>query len=225
MWLEVEYLPTSLFSFKDINATNTAATSLLFPTPFGVKMALISKAIQNYDLKEGERVFDVVKDKEIRFNLPKEAVINKTFGRITDLRNEVGRSKPAYREYVYFRGTLKIVMNLEELDEEEINLLKNLFIKINYFGKKGSFMQFKDIKVIENPGSKYTKLLGEDLKMDLNNKSIIQQAEDIPPEATFEEINIYNSEENLKRVDNEKIYEVDIEKTLSGEGYQYYKIN
>ena len=55
MWLEVEYIPTSLFSFKDINATNTAARSLLIPTPFAVKMALISVCIQRYNLEKAKR--------------------------------------------------------------------------------------------------------------------------------------------------------------------------
>ncbi|AGB40921.1 hypothetical protein Halha_0960 [Halobacteroides halobius DSM 5150] len=223
MWLEIEYSPTSLFSFKDINATNTAATSLLFPTPFGVKMAIISEAIQKYDLAKGEEVFKLIKDKKIRFNIPKEAVVNKTFGRITDLRNKVGRSKPAYREYVFFNGELKIAIDAEELSKEEINLLKRLFVRVNYFGKRASFMQFKSFNETKELGNGYLQLMGEE-DVQLANKSIIQLTEDIPPEATFAEINIYNSEEKLKRKNNKRIFTVNLEETLSGEGYQYYKI-
>ena len=223
MWLEIKYKPTALFSFKDINATNTAATSLLFPTPFGVKMAFIAEAIKNYDLDKVQEVFEFIKDKEIRFNLPEEAVVNKTFGRITDLRNKVGRSKPAYREYVFLKGNLKIAFDCKNLTEEEIELLKRLAVRVNYFGKKGSFMQFKSFNKLEKLSSGYLQLMGEK-NIQLGKKSIIQFTEDIPPEATFAEINIYNSDESLTRENNKKVFTVNLEKTLSGEGYQYYEI-
>ncbi|MBM7556092.1 hypothetical protein [Halanaerobacter jeridensis] len=223
MWLEIEYKPTALFSFKDINATNTAATSLLFPTPYGVKMGLIAEAINEYNLNKGKEVFELIKDKKVKFNLPSEAVVNKTFGRITDLRNREGRSKPAYREYVFFDGTLKIALEIVDFSKEQIQLLKKLAIRINYFGKRGSFMQFKSFNQIEELTNEYLNLMGEN-SLNSSNKSIIQFTEDIPPEATFEAVNIYNSEEKLKRKNNKRIFTVDLEKTLSGEGYQYYKI-
>lgn len=223
MWLEIEYVPTSLFSFKDIKATNTAATSLLFPTPFGVKMALISEAIKKFDLEKGRNVFELIKEREIKYNLPEEAVVNKTFGRINDLRNKIGRSKPAYREYVYFNDSLKLAINTEDLSQEEIDLLKLLFVRINYFGKKGSFMQFKKSKITDNLNDNYLKLMS-DGEIDFKFKSIIQQTEDIPSDASFKAINIYNENENLSRDNNERLYVVNIEKTLSGDGYQYYKI-
>lgn len=222
MWLEIEYIPTSLFSFKDINATNTAATSLLFPTPYGVKMGLISQAIQHFNLEKGREVFELIKNKEIRFSLPDEAVINKTFGRITDLRNRIGRSKPAYREYVFSKGTLKIALEINKLTDIQIKLLKKLFLRVNYFGKKGSFMQFKSFNQIQQLDKSFLKLIDED-EINFETESIIQFTEDIPPEATFEAINIYNCSEKLKRENNERIFIVNIETALSGEGYQYYK--
>jgi hypothetical protein len=223
MWLEVEYIPTSLFSFKDIKATNTAATSLLFPTPFAVKIALISEAIKEFNLEKGREVFELIKEKEIKYNLSEEAVVNKTFGRINDLRNKIGRSKPAYREYVYFNGSLKLAINIDDMNQKKVELLKSLFLRINYFGKKGSFMQFKEAKITDNLNDSHLKLMS-DGEIDFKFKSIIQQTEDIPPDASFEAINIYNEKESLSRDNNERLYVVNIEKTLSGDGYQYYKI-
>ncbi|MFW6028819.1 MAG: hypothetical protein ACOCRO_01050 [Halanaerobiales bacterium] len=224
MWLEVEYIPTALFSFKDINATNTAATTLLFPTPFAVKMGLISQCIQKYDIEKAENLFSGIKKKEMGFSLPDIAVINKTFGRINDLRNRTGRSKPAYREYVYFKGVLKVAINIENMDIETVKILKELFIRINYFGKKGSFMQYKRCREVESISSDYVSLLNEDYNLNLSNKSIIQQTEDIPAEASFEAINIYNSDEKLNRKDNEKVFVVNVMETFSGEGYQYFTL-
>ena len=224
MWLEVEYIPTSLFSFKDINATNTAATSLLLPTPFAVKIALISEAIQRENLDKGKEIFNLLKEKEINFKLPEVAVVNKTFGRINDLRNKRGRSKPAYREYVHFDGNLKIALDIKDLDENTIRYLKKLFVSINYFGKKASFMQFKSFETIDDLSDDYLNLINEN-SINFENESIIQQTEDIPKDASFEAINIYDSSESLRRKDNKLRFVVNIERTLSGDGYQYFKFN
>ena len=51
-------------------------------------MALVSEAIQKDNITKGKEIFDLVKEKEIKFKLPEIAVVNKTFGRINDLRNE-----------------------------------------------------------------------------------------------------------------------------------------
>lgn len=223
MWLDVEYIPTSLFSFKDINATNTAATSLLFPTPFAVKMALVSEAIQKDNLEKGKEIFNLLKEKAISFKLPEVAVVNKTFGRINDLRNKRGRSKPAYREYVHFDGNLNIALNTDDIDEKTIKYLKKLFVSINYFGKKASFMQFKSFKLLEKLNDDYLQLIDQN-NISFENQSIIQQTEDIPENASFEAVNIYDSSESLKRKDNKLRYVVNIERTLSGDGYQYFKL-
>lgn len=223
MWLEVEYLPTSLFSFKDINATNTAATSLLIPTPFAVKMALISVCIQRYNLEKAQELFSMIKKMDISFKLPREIIVNKTFGRINDLRERVGRSKPGYREYVFAKGSLKIACDVTVFTDEDLSFLRRLFTGINYFGKKGSFMQFKGFQLIENLAEGYTKIIGKDNFT--AGKSIIQFTEDIPPGAAFENINIYDSNHPLKRIDNKRMYVVNLEKALSGADYQYYKIS
>lgn len=230
MWLEVEYEPTSLFSFKNINATNTAATSLLFPTPYAVKMALIGNAIRLYDIEKGKEMFDLVKKREIKYSLPQYAVVNKTFGRIIAFGknkdifgNNEKYSKPAYREYVFFQGTLKIAINVTGLSKNQVNFLITLLTTVNYFGKKGSFMQFINCNYpIEQLDNTYVTKIDEKL---INGKSnVLQLSEDIPENATFDDINIYNSETKLSRDNNKIMYSVSVEQKLSGQGYQYYKL-
>lgn len=223
MWLEVEFIPTSLFSFKDINATNTAATSLLIPTPFAVKMALISNCIQKYDIDKARDFYSIIKDRIIKYQLPEEIVVNKTFGRINDLREKRGRSKPGYREYVYAKGVLKIAVEISGMDESQQNNLKTLFMRVNYFGKKGSFVQFKSYKIIDELDDAYINIMGRDNF--IAGQSIIQFAEDVPKDSTFDQINIYDSDNNLKRENNKIMYMVNIDRALSGDGYQYYHIS
>lgn len=45
MKFSVKYIPTSLFSLKDSNSTNSGAKSLFLPSPYTVKMAILNQAI------------------------------------------------------------------------------------------------------------------------------------------------------------------------------------
>ena len=44
MWLIAEYQPVSLFSLKNSLATSSGGKSLLVPTPYAFKMALLDAA-------------------------------------------------------------------------------------------------------------------------------------------------------------------------------------
>ncbi len=46
MWLIATYQPTSLFSLRPANATTSGGKTLLTPTPFALKMALLDAAIR-----------------------------------------------------------------------------------------------------------------------------------------------------------------------------------
>jgi hypothetical protein len=52
-WLIARYQPTSLFSLKHGDATSTGGKSLLVPTPFAIRMALLDAAIRTEGIAAG----------------------------------------------------------------------------------------------------------------------------------------------------------------------------
>ena len=53
MWTIAYYEPTGLFSLRPALSTASGAQSLLVPTPFAVKMALLDVAIHLYGVEQG----------------------------------------------------------------------------------------------------------------------------------------------------------------------------
>ena len=60
-WLIARYQPTSLFSLKHGDATSTGAKSLLVPTPFAIRMALLDAAIRTEGIAAGRSAFEHIK--------------------------------------------------------------------------------------------------------------------------------------------------------------------
>ena len=52
MWLVARYAPTALFSLKPSLATSSGATTLLAPTPYALKMALLDVAYRTLGIVE-----------------------------------------------------------------------------------------------------------------------------------------------------------------------------
>jgi hypothetical protein len=60
MWMLAKYRPTGIFSLKSSATTSSGAKTLLVPTMYAVKMALVDAAFRSGE--DGERVFEEVKE-------------------------------------------------------------------------------------------------------------------------------------------------------------------
>lgn len=162
MWLIGVYHQVSLFSLKPSDVSSTGGRSLLVPTPFSIKMALLDCGLRLYGKESGEDLFNMLRGLAIAVNPPIRIVVNNCFVRIQkpyepkqskeqrDLLAEEegfldnkkkGQLIPSigFREYVAYNGPLGIALNTENtLVRDRLALL---LPQITSFGKRGSFFQ------------------------------------------------------------------------------------
>src|SRR5579884_2091281 len=170
MWIVARYLSVAPFSLKPAVATSSGGKTLLVPTPYAIKMALLDVAIRTRGEAEGERLFPALRDLSIALALPHDLVVMKSFGkskrhveskeskksdetpeqfeaRLQEKlaeRMERGQypfySTIAYREYVYYRDPFSLAL-AAPVDHNLPGELAALLTGINYLGKRGGFMQ------------------------------------------------------------------------------------
>jgi hypothetical protein len=157
-WLIVRYSPVSLFSLRSTTSTSKGGKALLVPTPYAVKMALIDAihrgaSPDDYEVR-GRRVFDAVKARRIRIRPPAVCVVQNTFVKIRqeERGGQAGHYVPtiAYREVVFLKGELEIAIESSGWTREEVALVHEAAMHVNYFGKRGSFFQFLDKKEVDS---------------------------------------------------------------------------
>lgn len=139
-WLIARYQPSSLFSLKQGDATSTGAKSLLLPTPFAVRMALLDAAIRTAGVAEGPRAFETIKALRLAVRPPAYAAVSSTFLKVLKPEREAearGRAMTrtiAFREYVHLAGELAIAFGGPE---DGLAAIRPWLMQISYFGKRG----------------------------------------------------------------------------------------
>jgi hypothetical protein len=193
MYLEIVYSPTSLFSLKSSEATNSASKSLFVPSPYSIKMALINGILTN-----GEELnFELIRDLKLLIGFNGDIIVNNSFLKLQkDNRdkNIAFQSTVGFREYLFLNGELHIAVELDRDSLEYINDLVKWFARINYFGKRGSFFQFQSYKSVDNLEEFYMKKFGDSI-------GTVQSLDDMPKKAKFEDISSYHKG-SVKRESN-----------------------
>lgn len=210
------YQPTNLFSLKDSNSTNSGAKSLLIPSPYSIKMALLNQAITI----DGKKVFEENKSKEfayirdarIDYHVLGSFCVNNCFVTIQSLRDGIFRGKPSFREYIFISDHIEIIFDVKNLEAK--HYLKKYLHKINFFGKRGCFFQFvcyqdihKEPNVREFDASNLTN-------------GVLQEFDDISPKANFSNVDNFDSTPP-KRI--KKILVIPVHKLNSSKSYTHYR--
>lgn len=141
MWLLVDYEMVAAFGLRPSNTTSNGGKSLLCPTPYAIKMALLDRLIRTQGETFGREVFPFVRNLEIWMRLPLAVAVNRTFQKVLRVggKDEVWISTISQREYCFHVGAMTLAFRGEETLVTE---LPRILSMINYFGRKGSFVQY-----------------------------------------------------------------------------------
>jgi hypothetical protein len=153
MWVVADFQPVGLFSLRPHNATSSGGKSLLVPTPFSLKMALLDVLLTTQGRQAGQAVWATLRDAEIALRLPPTVVVNNTFVKILRPKksgasddNGVRLLTPmtntiAFREYVQYNGAFGVAVRPVNATTPETELLAGLLMQLSYLGKRGGFIQ------------------------------------------------------------------------------------
>lgn len=238
-WLIARYQPTSLFSLKHGDATSTGGKSLLVPTPFAIRMALLDAAIRTEGIAAGPRAFEQIKSLRLAIRPPAYAAVTSTFVKIlkperdAEARGREMQQTIAFREYVHLAGELALAFGGPP---NALAAVEPWLRQVNYFGKRGSFYQLLAFPKLahtedEEPPGGFIELRGPDLmrarSLGAFPLGILQRLDDWGEVLTFTKANIYSREGDAKiRVGYERLrMDIVLPYTLvtSGRGFTLYR--
>ncbi len=206
-WLVAYYQPVGLFSLKLGEATSTGGKSLLVPTPFAIRMALLDAAIRVRGVAAGPQVFEVIKALRLAVSPPERAAVTSLFAKVLkpEREEEAGRAMQrtiAFREYVHLQGALALALGGEPAHLEEVS---PLLFHLSYLGKRGSFFQLlAPPEVVETaedrPPDGFVALAAWDRREGEGAPppfplGHVQRLDDWGADLTFEKANIYTAGE------------------------------
>ncbi|NLF01821.1 MAG: hypothetical protein GX601_12675 [Anaerolineales bacterium] len=199
MWLIAEYQPTALFTLKPAWATSSGGKSLIAPTPYAIKMALLDAACRTAGVAIARTSWSWLRDMTIALRPADRVVVTNLFSKILKpRRTEAGPGTRdagplgktiAFREYVYFDGSLGIALSGEAVDQP---CLTEWLLQINYLGKRGGFVQLLRPPAIQETLPSEFVVINSASDHPFLADGIVQQLDDCDPSLTFEKADVYS---------------------------------
>jgi hypothetical protein len=195
-YLVAHYLPTALFSLKDSQATNAAGKTLLVPSPYAIKMALLDVAARSQGLESAKAVFLWLKGLSIRVSPPEYACVSNTFIKIqrppkNPEPNEPFKPTIAFREYAQYVGELRLAFAVQALSQAQLGQLTELLLRINYFGKRGCFMQFTQTSSLDVLDASFVFATGDTHP---HTGSVMHYLDDFGSKMTWDKLDVYHKD-------------------------------
>ncbi len=215
-WLTATYVPAAFFSLRPATSTTSGGKTLLCPTPYALKMAILTATIQRDGGERARELFPVIRDLRVAIELPTPITVLKSFakvrrinrdgeGKITDEEHVAliaERKFPytatiAYREFVQFGAPLvtdgEIAMRIAIATARPADhaWLAASLTAINYLGKRGGFLQLMaPVREVDDPGESATILT--ESSREFTVRGTLQQLDDCGQQMTFEHADIYD---------------------------------
>lgn len=229
-WVIFDLLPVSLFSLKASQATSTVGRTLLVPTPYSIKMAILDVCLRTGWLADDAEADELVRSLaacSVRIGVPERALVTHT---IVKVRQEPKKREPgapyisnvAYREFVHFDGPFRVAVDLTTCTSNLACLLGRAVPAISYMGKRSSFVQFLGAERTDELSVRFTQSMADTVAVPMGVH--FAWLDDFGPEANFEALNSY-SKAPIKREKHRKFIQtlVPLGRLRSGPGFTEYR--
>ncbi|MBP8972742.1 MAG: hypothetical protein KBH93_02610 [Anaerolineae bacterium] len=201
MWLVAEYEASALFTLKPATATASGGKTLLVPTPFAIKMALLDVACRLEGQTAAAEAWKWLGGLTVALRPAPTVVVNNTFTKV--LKPRRGETRPGskhagyfqqtinYREYAHLAGTFAIALQLSA--DADAERLARWLLHVNYLGKRGSFIQLQGVpEIVDVLPEDFIVVDGQLQGFDLG--AVLTQLDDVGEGLSFERANIYSGE-------------------------------
>jgi hypothetical protein len=200
-WLVFRYSPAAMFSLKMSRATSTAGKTLLTPTLYAAKMAFVDAALRHRVTSDADALVRGLAKAQLRIGVPQHACVTGTIQKVRQESREAERNPnkqlPPYRgniamrELVHFQGDMRLAFKLDTCAPELTALLEQTAPAINYFGKRGGFVQFRDsVRIIELDSTFTQPADGGSREPLWEQRTTL---DDFGPKATFDVLNSFSA--------------------------------
>ena len=229
-WLVAEYQPTALFSLKISSATSSVGKSLIVPTPYSIKMALVDASFR-VGLPDSECA-DLLRslvEVDVRVGVPEAAAVTHTFVKVRQEFRGTDPLRPyiptiAYREVVHHHGRWLWAFDLVRGDDTLADRLVRLAPHVGYIGKRGSFVQFRGLSRVTELNDQFTQPIQNEKPWTPPPRAHVVLLDDLGPEADLATLSSF-TDRSPKRDRHRKFVETIVPMAMvnTGPGFSEYR--
>jgi hypothetical protein len=228
-WLISEFAATAPFSLKISSATSSVGKTLVIPTPYSIKMALVDAGFRaGLSDDECARVLRALTSADVRVAVPAQAIVTHTFVKVRQESREADPLRPysstiAYREIAHVSSSSSWAFDLATVEDNLAEHFAELFAHISYVGKRGSFVRFVSLCRASTLGSEYTQPIARQGSWSPPARAHIVALDDFGPDADLETLSSF-TQKRVKRDQHRRFVETIIPLGVvnTGPGFTHY---
>jgi len=219
MWLTVDFEMVAIFGLRPSNTTSSGGKSLLIPTPYAIKMAVIDRMIVHGGLDYGVDRFPLVRDLTIYAGLPTAVAVTRSFQKVLRPggKNQIWKETIVQREYCVHAGNLQLLFEIEDVNGWFAEELLKALTSVNYFGRKGGFVQLAGYSDTRIPDEGCVNLCEAASGVTMG---FLQRMDDMRPDASFDDISTMKKKGN-KDDGGRRQYNIILPYHLAHHGYNH----
>lgn len=192
-WIETEFRFVGAFSLRPSNATATSGRSLLLPTPYAIKMALLDQFISWQGFGLASKYFANIRDLKISIEPPQIVVVSQMTRHIHRFDDELNKWKGNIlnQQYCFYSNPIRFCFGTE--DSNFVEILAQLLIGLEYLGQRGGFIQnLGVIKAVDSPTTNFVDLqqAADIRKLSLG---IVQRMDDMQLTTTIDDVSRFGT--------------------------------
>jgi hypothetical protein len=196
-WLISEFAPTAPFSLKVSSATSSVGRTLVIPTPYSIKMALVDSAFRaRFSDTDCAEILRALTKVDVRIAPAPETVVTHTFVKVRQESRDADPLRPygptiAYREIAYLSSSTKWAFDLATAEDTLVTRMPVLLAHISYIGKRGSFFRFVHLFRATTLGPEYTQPVNRRGTWSPPARAHIVSLDDFGPDADLETLSSF----------------------------------
>ncbi len=190
MTLIAELKFVSTFALKPSNVTNMSGRTLLLPTPYAIKMALIDRAIVRFGFEKSKEIFPAIRDLRIYWAGPLTIGVMQVIEKGYRLARSTTKSQIRVQEYCTYSGSFYITF--ESKSSDAVGELSQLIRMLFRLGRSGSIINceylFRNVEAIDRDWIS----LGDPLDYSEITRGIVQRMDDMRHDVSLTDVSTYN---------------------------------
>ena len=199
-WLIARYEPTALFSLKVSSATSSVGKTLIIPTPYSIKMALVDASFRlGFPDTECDSFLKSLIAIEVRVAPSDVTAVTHTFVKVRQESRKGDPTRPydstiAYREIAHNSGDWLWAFDLAAGDDILAERLVRLAPCVNYVGKRGSFIQFRGLSRWTELNDQFTQPIQNDRDWSPPARAHVVLLDDFGPDADLPTLSSFTAQ-------------------------------
>jgi hypothetical protein len=197
-WIYAEFAFLANFVLKPSDVSHTSGKTLLLPTPYAIKMALLDRAIRIDGIQVIDKLFPIIRDLKIFWDGPKAIGVTQLLDKVRKFNGRNLDESIIMQEYCTYSSAFRLLIGpIDNMSTAQT--MANYLKSLSYLGRNSSIISCHQLEIKDDSALTHRFIdICEPLDLLQPPLGMVQRMDDMLRRATFDDVSTYNLERKAR---------------------------